>query len=50
MEQKKSGNGETGKQVNNSVVDSSIAIKWLPQLYEKLKILRFVKLLKNLEL
>ena len=31
MEQKKSGNGEIGKQVNNSVIDSSVAIKWFSQ-------------------
>lgn len=31
MEQKKSGNGEAGEQVNNLVLDSSVVIKWFSQ-------------------
>ena len=31
MEQKKSGNGETGKQVSSLVIDSSVVIKWFSQ-------------------
>lgn len=40
MEQKKSENGETGKQVNNLVIDSSVVIKWFSQEEDTIKALK----------